>query len=109
MAHSVATQAIDISKMDPHTAVLEFDSSWRPDGTQEVQCSSLSSSQPPLAANQAAGQHQRGAVRVLDRNLHSTMPIEFYAFAPLDASMRVTNAIPLGCALLLPVETVNSV
>jgi hypothetical protein len=33
--------------------------------------------------------------------------IEFHAFAPLEASRRVTNAIPLGCPLFLPVHTVN--
>jgi hypothetical protein len=35
--------------------------------------------------------------------------IEFHAFAPLEASRRVTNAIPLGCPLFLPVHTVNCV
>ena len=45
----------------------------------------------------------------LDRNLHSRSAIEFHAFAPLEASKRVTNAIPLGCPLLLPVHAVNCV
>jgi hypothetical protein len=35
--------------------------------------------------------------------------IEFHAFAPLEASRRVTNGIPLGCSLFLPVHTVNCV
>jgi hypothetical protein len=35
--------------------------------------------------------------------------IEFHAFAPLEASRRVTNGIPLGCPLFLPVHTVNCV
>jgi hypothetical protein len=35
------------------------------------------------------------------------MPLATHA--PLEASMRVTNGIPLGLSLLLPVETVNSV
>ena len=34
---------------------------------------------------------------------------EFHAFAPLEASRRVTNAIPLGSPLLLPVHTVNCI
>jgi hypothetical protein len=32
-----------------------------------------------------------------------------HAFAPLEAYMRVTNGIPLGCSLLLPVDTVKCV
>jgi hypothetical protein len=48
-------------------------------------------------------------VRVFERNLHSRSAIEFHAFAPLESSMRVTNDIPLGSLLLLPVGTVNSV
>jgi hypothetical protein len=35
--------------------------------------------------------------------------IEFHAFAPIQAIRRVTNSIPLGCSLLLPVKAVNSV
>ena len=35
--------------------------------------------------------------------------IEFHAFAPLEASRRVTNGIPLGCSLFLPVHTVNCI
>jgi hypothetical protein len=36
--------------------------------------------------------------------------IELHAFAPLEAfCRRVTNGIPLGCPLLLPVDTVNFV
>jgi hypothetical protein len=34
--------------------------------------------------------------------------IEFHAFAPL-ACTRVSNGIPLGCPLFLPVHTVNCV
>jgi hypothetical protein len=34
--------------------------------------------------------------------------IEFHSFAPLEANMPVTNGIPLGGSLLLPVGTVNS-
>jgi hypothetical protein len=37
------------------------------------------------------------------------VPAEFHAFAPLEASRRVTNGIPLGCPLFLPVHTVNCV
>jgi hypothetical protein len=33
--------------------------------------------------------------------------IEFHAFASLGANRCVTNAVPLGCSLLLPVVTVN--
>jgi hypothetical protein len=44
-----------------------------------------------------------------DRNLHSRSAIEVHAFAPLEASRRVTNGIPLGCSLILPVRTVNCV
>jgi hypothetical protein len=33
--------------------------------------------------------------------------MEFHAFAPLEASMRVTNGMPLGCLFLVPVGTVN--
>jgi hypothetical protein len=35
--------------------------------------------------------------------------IGFHAFAPLEASRRETNDIPLGCPLFLPVHTVNCV
>jgi hypothetical protein len=35
--------------------------------------------------------------------------IEFHAFAPLEALPCVTNGIPLGCSLLLLVDTVNCV
>jgi hypothetical protein len=35
--------------------------------------------------------------------------IEFHAFAPLEASRRVTDGIPLGSSLLLPVHIVNCV
>jgi hypothetical protein len=35
--------------------------------------------------------------------------IGFHAFAPLQANMRVTNGILLGCSLLLPFDTVNPV
>jgi hypothetical protein len=38
-----------------------------------------------------------------DRNLHSRMPLD-----PTEVNMHVTNGIPLGCSLLLPVGTVNS-
>jgi hypothetical protein len=43
------------------------------------------------------------------RNLRSRSAIGSHAFAPLEASRRVTNDIPLGCSLLLPVHTVNCV
>jgi hypothetical protein len=48
----------------------------------------------------------RGAY--FDRILHSRMPLD-PTHAPLDASMRVTNDIPLRSPLLLPVGTVNHV
>jgi hypothetical protein len=52
-------------------------------------------------------------VRVFDRNPRSNATIEdaieFHTFASLEASMRATNGIPLGCSLFLPVGTVNSV
>jgi hypothetical protein len=43
------------------------------------------------------------------RNLHSGSAVQLHAFAPLEAlpSMRVTNGIPLGCLLILPIVTVN--
>jgi hypothetical protein len=43
-----------------------------------------------------------------DRNLHARMPFGSHACS-LEANMRVTNAIPFGCPLLLPVGTVNRV
>jgi hypothetical protein len=43
-----------------------------------------------------------------DRNLHSRMPMESHACS-LEANMRLTNCIPLGSPLLLPVGTVNSI
>jgi hypothetical protein len=39
-----------------------------------------------------------------DSNLHSKSAIEFHAFAPLDASRRVTNDIPPGCHFRLTLE-----
>jgi hypothetical protein len=47
------------------------------------------------------------AVRVFGQNFPLEDAIEFHAFAPLEASMRVTNGIPLGCSLLLPVRHCN--
>jgi hypothetical protein len=47
-------------------------------------------------------------VRVFDRSLHSRMPL-VPTPAPLEASRRVTNGIPLGCPLFLPVHTVNCI
>jgi hypothetical protein len=44
-----------------------------------------------------------------DRNLHSRNAIELHAFAPVGASRRVTDGIPLGSSLLLPVHTVNCI
>jgi hypothetical protein len=44
---------------------------------------------------------------VSDRLSSRGVPIEFHAFDPLEASMRVTNTIPLGCALPLTFLTVN--
>jgi hypothetical protein len=35
--------------------------------------------------------------------------IDLHAFAPLEASRRVTNGIPIGCPLFLPVHIVNCV
>jgi hypothetical protein len=35
----------------------------------------------------------------LDGYLHSRNAVEFHAFAPLEANMRVTNGIPLGLSL----------
>jgi hypothetical protein len=49
-----------------------------------------------------------GTVRVFDRKLHSRDAIGFHACS-LEASMCVTNDIPLGCPLFLPVRTVNCV
>jgi hypothetical protein len=43
-----------------------------------------------------------------DRNLHSRMPLGSHACS-LEANMRVTNGIPLGWPLFLPVHTVNCV
>ena len=40
-----------------------------------------------------------GPVLVFDRNLRLGDDIEFHAFAPLEASRRVTNGIPLGWPL----------
>jgi hypothetical protein len=48
-------------------------------------------------------------VRVFQQKSTLEDAIEFHAFAPLQASLRVTNAIPLGCPLFLPVHTANSV
>jgi hypothetical protein len=42
-----------------------------------------------------------------DRNLHSRMPLVPTHARSFQASMRVTNLIPFGCSLLLPVDTVN--
>jgi hypothetical protein len=45
-----------------------------------------------------------------DRKLHSRMPlVRMPARFKLEASMRLTNGIPLGCPLFLPVHTVNCV
>jgi hypothetical protein len=41
-----------------------------------------------------------------DRNLHSSMPL---VPTPAEAGKRVTNDIPLGYPLFLPVHTVNCV
>ena len=38
--------------------------------------------------------------RFYDRNLRLGSDIEVHAFAPLEASRRVINSIPLGCPLL---------
>ena len=48
-----------------------------------------------------------GTVRVFRQKFTLEDAIEFHAFAPLEASMRVTNGIPLGCSFLLPVGTIN--
>jgi hypothetical protein len=48
-------------------------------------------------------------VRAFRQELSLEDAIEFHAFAWLEASMRVTNGIPLGCPLLLPVGAVNYV
>jgi hypothetical protein len=48
-------------------------------------------------------------VHVFRQNFTSRMPLEFRAFAPVEAIRRVTNGIPLGCSLFLPVHTVNCV
>jgi hypothetical protein len=48
-------------------------------------------------------------VRVFDQNLHSRSAIEFHAVAPLEANMRVTDNIPLGCQLPLTVAIMNCV
>jgi hypothetical protein len=45
---------------------------------------------------------------LFDRNLHSMIPFGSHAWS-LEVNMRVTNGIPLGCLLLLPVDTVNCV
>jgi hypothetical protein len=47
-------------------------------------------------------------VRVLGRNLHSGMLL-VPTPAPLEASRRATNGVPLGWRLFLPVHTVNFV
>jgi hypothetical protein len=69
----------------------------------KVRCSSLSSSQPSLATNpqEIFNRIQWLKIRCafFDRNLHSRSAIEFRAFAPLDASRRVINGIPLGWPL----------
>ena len=48
-----------------------------------------------------------------DRNLHSRMPLDpthvHLKPCSLEANMRVTNGIPLGCSLVLPVDTANCV
>jgi hypothetical protein len=49
----------------------------------------------------------RYGTRFSTRGLRSRSAIEFHTVAPLEASKRVTNGIPLGCSLLLPVGTVN--
>jgi hypothetical protein len=52
-------------------------------------------------------------VRVVDRNLHSSVPLDpthvRLNACSLEANMRVTNGSPRGCSLLLPVDTVNRV
>jgi hypothetical protein len=48
-------------------------------------------------------------VRVFRQKSALEDAIGSHAFAPLEASRRVTNATPLGCPLLLPVGTVNCV
>jgi hypothetical protein len=50
-----------------------------------------------------------GAVHVFGQKFTLGDAIGFHAFAPLEASRRVTNGIPLGWPLFLPVHTVNSV
>jgi hypothetical protein len=61
----------------------------------------------PSPSTQQQAVHVRCAFS--GRNPLSRSAVEFHAFAPLDASKRVTNGIPLGCPLLLPVGSVNSV
>jgi hypothetical protein len=56
-----------------------------------------------------AGGKDKCTVRIFRQKSTLEDAIEFHALAPLEASMRVTNDIPLGCSLLLPVGTVNFV
>jgi hypothetical protein len=50
-----------------------------------------------------------GTVRVFRLKFTLEDAIEFHAFAPLEASRRVTNGIPLGCPPFLPDHVVNCV
>jgi hypothetical protein len=61
-------------------------------GLMAVRCASLSSSYPPLATNWP------GTVRVFERNFALEDAIGSHACS-LEASTRVTNAIPLGWSL----------
>jgi hypothetical protein len=64
----------------------------------------------PLANSEAAqcgGLLETRTVRVFGQELTLEDAIEFHAFAPLEANMRVANGIRLGWPLLLPVDAVN--
>jgi hypothetical protein len=53
--------------------------------------------------------HSRHGARFSAEIYNLEDAIEIHALALFEASMRVINGIPLGCSLLLPVGTVNSV
>jgi hypothetical protein len=75
---------------------------------ERVRCSSLSSSQPPLATQRIIPLTRTSTVLVFRQKITLEDAIGSHACS-LEANMRVANGIPLGCALLLPVDTVNSV
>jgi arylsulfatase B/arylsulfatase I/J len=53
--------------------------------------------------------NMNGAVRVFRQKFTLDDAIGSHAFSLESSCMHATNGIPLGCSLLLPVHTVNSV